>query len=209
MRSPLRRHRGLSLVELLIGVAISGIVAAGVAAMLGGVASGIAIGTDARTGMLATGVIQGRVVEAVTPARCVLASEPQRTALWRGETRPGGLVEPSEIAWLSIDSDQGHLIIEYVEFPEKWGQIEQARADQPLRPNGDPFPLLEEARSAGLITTEILADGILSGTFIEGSDAIGEREVRIDLQLNLPTGPRLMTATAVFALPETPPEWMP
>ena len=209
MRSPLRRHRGLSLVELLIGVAISGIVAAGVAAMLGGVASGIAIGTDARTGMLATGVIQGRVVEAVTPARCVLASEPQRTALWRGETRPGGLVEPSEIAWLSIDSDQGHLIMEYVEFPEKWGQIEQARADQPLRPNGDPFPLLEEARSAGLITTEILADGILSGTFIEGSDAIGEREVRIDLQLNLPTGPRLMTATAVFALPETPPEWMP
>ena len=209
MRSPLQRHRGLSLVELLIGVAISGIVAAGVAAMLGGVASGIAIGTDARTGMLATGVIQGRVVEAVTPARCVLASEPQRTALWRGETRPGGLVEPSEIAWLSIDSDQGHLIMEYVEFPEKWGQIEQARADQPLRPNGDPFPLLEEARSAGLITTEILADGILSGTFIEGSDAIGEREVRIDLQLNLPTGPRLMTATAVFALPETPPEWMP
>ena len=209
MRSPLRRHRGLSLVELLIGVAISGIVAAGVAAMLGGVASGIAIGTDARTGMLATGVIQGRVVEAVTPARCVLASEPQRTALWRGETRPGGLVEPSEIAWLSIDSDQGHLIMEYVEFPEKWGQIEQARADQPLRPNGDPFPLLEEARSAGLITTEILADGILSGTFIEGSDAIGEREVRIDLQLNLPTGPRLMTATAVFALPEAPPEWMP
>jgi prepilin-type N-terminal cleavage/methylation domain-containing protein len=209
MRSNLSRHRGLSLVELLIGVAISGIVAAGVAAMLGGVASGIAIGTDARTGMLATGVIQGRVVEAVTPARCVLASEPERTALWRGETRPGGLVEPSEIAWLRIDTSRGVLIMEYIEFPEGWGPIEQARADQPLRPNGDPFPLLEEARSAGILTTEILADGILNGTFIEGSDSIGEREVRIDIQLDLPTGPRMMTATAVFALPETPPEWTP
>lgn len=209
MKSLHQSRRGLSLVELLIGVAISGVVAAGVAAMLGGVASGIAIGTDARTGMLATGVIQGRVVEAITPGRCILASEPLRTAIWRGETRPGGLVEPSEIAWLSIDSSQGVLIMEYVEFPEHWGQIEKARADQPLRPNGDPFPLLEEARNAGIITTEILADGILDGTFIEGTDLIGDREVRIDLQLNLPTGPRLMTATAVFAIPETPPEWTP
>ena len=94
-------------------------------------------------------------------------------------------------------------------FQAQIQEIEQARADQPLRPNGDPFPLLEEARSAGLITTEILADGILSGTFIESNDAMGDREVRIDLQLNLPTGPRLMTATAVFALPDTPPEWLP
>lgn len=208
MRSK-RAHRGLSLVELLMGLAISAMVALGIAGMLGGVANGISVGTDARTGMLATGVIQSRFVEAVTPAACVLAAEPQRAVLWLGDTRPGGLVEPSELAWLTIDEGTGMIRIERVAFPDNWGAIEKARFDQPIRPNANPFPVLIQVRNEGLAQTDILADGVLSGTFRD-SDSLPEvHEVRIDLELDLPTGPREASVTALLEHHRIPPEWTP
>ena len=209
MMSSQQKRRGLTLVELLLGLAISGRVAAGVAGMLGGVATGIAVGTDARTGMLATGVIQGRVVEAITPGSCVLAAEPNRCAIWLGDTRPGGFVEPSECAWLTIDVETGIVTWEHVVFPQSWGPVERARADQPLRPNGDPFPMLQEAQAAGIIETEILADGLLDGEILQSNQLPGSREVRIDLRLDLPTGPWPMSAVAVFQNHQMPPEWNP
>ena len=204
-----RRGRGLTLVELLLALAISGLVAAGVAGMLGGVATGIAIGTDARTGMLATGVIQSRVLEAVTPCASVLAAEDHRCAFWRGEERPGGLVEPSECAWLTIDQHNGIVTWERIVFPESWGPVQRARADMPLRPNGNPFPILEEARQLGIIETEILADGVLDGHLVQSEELPGTQEVRIDLRLDLPTGPWSMCALAVFQNHQMPPEWTP
>ena len=205
----MNQRRGLSLVELLMGLAISAMVALGIAGMLGGVANGISVGTDARTGMLATGVIQSRFVEAVTPAACVLAAEPQRTVLWLGDTRPGGLVEPSEMAWLTIDESSGMIRIERVVFPDNWGPIEKAMFDQPIRPNANPFPVLLQVRDQGLAQAEILADGVLRGTFRD-SDSLPEvHEVRIDLELDLPTGPRVASVTALLEHHRIPPEWTP
>lgn len=202
-------NRGLSLVELLLALAISGLVAAGVAAMLGGVATGIAVGTDARTGMLASGVIQGRTVEALTPGACILASTETSLALWRGDTTPGGTVEPSECAWLVFDATSGLLTMETIVFPESWGAIERAKFDRPLRANGNPFPMLLEARQAGITATDILADSVLSVAFPSGTGLLSERTVRLDLILDLPTGPWSVTATAVFTQHEQPREWNP
>ena len=79
----------------------------------------------------------------------------------------------------------------------------------PLRPNGDPFPLLEEARQLGIIETEILADGVLDGFIVQSEQLPGEREVRIDLRLDLPTGPWTLSAVAMFQNHQMPPEWTP
>ena len=209
MRSAGTSPRGFTLVELLLGLAISGVVAAGIAAMLGGVATGIAVGTDTRTGMLATGIIQGRVAEAVTPAACVLSAEPQRAVFWFGDSRPGGMVEPSELGWLTIDPDRGVVNIERVEFPDAWNAIDRARADRPIRPNSNPFPVLDEFRLRGLVRTEILADGVLSGSFPDPNGMTASREVRLDLTLDLPTGPRQASSIALLEFHVRPPEWTP
>lgn len=202
-------NRGLSIIELLLALAISGLVAAGVAAMLGGVAAGIAVGTDARTGMLASGVIQGRVVEAVAPGACVLASTETATAIWLGDTTPGGNVEPSECAWIVFDALQGILTIERVVFPDSWGMIERAKFDRPLRPNSDPFPILLEARNEGIAEADILADSVLAIELPSGTTLINDTDLRMDLQLELPTGAWEMTATTVFSTYDTPREWKP
>ncbi len=204
-----RYRRGFTLVELLLGLAISGLVAAGIAAMLGGVATGIAVGTDTRTGMLATGVIQGRVAESVTPAACVLSAEPHRAALWFGESRPGGMVEPSELGWLTIEPGPGVVKIERVAFPEHWNAIDRARVDRPIRANTNPFPVLDEFRARGLVRTEILADGVLAGEFRDPNRMTESRELRLDILLDLPTGPREASAIAVLEFHERPPEWTP
>ena len=201
--------RGFTLVELLMGLAVSGLVAAGIAAMLGGVARGIAVGTDTRTGMLATGIIQGRLGESVTPAACVLVGAPHRAVLWLGDTRPGGHVEPSELAWLTIDSAEGVIRLERVGFPETWDAVTRARVDRPIMPERNPFPILEELRALGIIHTEILADGVRHGVFRDSQFMTSSREVRIDLELDLSTGPGEAAVIAVLESYQRPPEWTP
>ena len=113
------------------------------------------------------------------------------------------------MAWLTIDESSGMIRIERVVFPDNWGPIEKARFDQPIRPNANPFPVLLQVRDQGLAQAEILADGVLRGTFRD-SDSLPEvHEVRIDLELDLPTGPRVASVTALLEHHRIPPEWTP
>ena len=65
-------RRGFTMLELVLSLAITVLVAAGVAAMLGGIATGIALGSDTRTGLLATAATHGRLTEDLAGIASVL-----------------------------------------------------------------------------------------------------------------------------------------
>ena len=102
-------RRGFTMIELLLSLAITAVVAAGVAAMLGCLATGIALGSDARTGLLATAATHGRLVEELVDTGCVLAIKDDDAVLWKGDLTPGGLIEPSELRWITFDPERGEL----------------------------------------------------------------------------------------------------
>jgi hypothetical protein len=185
------RHRGLSLLELVLGLSMTTLVAAGVAGMLAGLGSGIAVGRDARTSLLTASATQRRVHESLADHAAVLEWTPARAVLWRGDLRPGGTVEASELAWLSADELAG-LVLERIVFPDDWTTLEQALVDRRVDADDDLWSLVATLRGRGVIERRVLADGVSTAAM----DRIdGGRGLRLDLTFDLPTGASSTTIT--------------
>jgi hypothetical protein len=184
-------RRGLTLLELVLGLAMTTLVAGGVAGMLAGLGSGIAVGRDARTAMLAASATQRRMHDALTDQAAIISLDAERCVVWEGDRRPGGTVEASELAWLSVDDD-AELVLERVEFPEDWTTLEQALVDRRVDADDDLWPVLATLRGRGVIKRRVLADGLLDAWFTSIDDGRG---LRVDLGFDLPTGRSDTTVT--------------
>ncbi|MAD78381.1 MAG: hypothetical protein CMJ51_03300 [Planctomycetaceae bacterium] len=198
----MKRH-GLTLVELLVALAVTTIVAAGVASLLSGVTAGLAAGSDTRTAMLANAASHRRLTERLETADCVLDIDAHRTLLWNGDRRPGGAVESSEAAWITYDPDRGEIVREVVEFPEDWGAFELAMSDHRLEPRSDDLSILAGLRGRGYVQRVVLVDGLSDATFTAAPDG---STLRLDLAFDLQTGPSPAT-TVVRLVGTTPQEW--
>jgi hypothetical protein len=108
-RCDLQQRRGLTLIELLLSLAGTALVALGVVTMLGAVA----YGTDSRRDMYAV-VAQSkastaRLTAVVRGARQVLARNDDALVLWVGDDNNDGLPALHEIRRLAIDREAGEL----------------------------------------------------------------------------------------------------
>jgi len=185
------RRRGLSLLELVLGLAMTTLVASGVTGMLAGLGSGIAVGRDARTSMLAASATQRRVLDALADHAALLRLAPDRAVLWAGDRHPGGTVDASELAWISADGGE-ELLLERVIFPDDWTTLERAMANPRVTPADDPWSVVATLRGRGVIERRVLADGLVAATL---SEVEGGRGLRIDLGFDLPTGRSDATVT--------------
>lgn len=196
------RPRGLSLLELVLALAMTTLVASGVAGMLAGLGSGIAVGRDARTAMLATAASQRRITDRLADQAAILETDdaPARAVLWAGDLRTDGAVEASELFWLSAD-DPRELVLERIVFPADWTTLERAMTDRRLGPGDDPWTMLGALRTRGVVERSVLADGLTTVAF---TSIDAGRGLRIDLAFDLPTGRR--DATVVVPVRGDDPE---
>jgi hypothetical protein len=201
-RSRPARRRGLSLLELILGLAMTTLVAGGVTGMLAGLGSGIAVGRDARTSMLAASATQRRVLDELTDHAALLETSPERAVLWQGDLRPGGSIEASELVWLSADDVAG-LVVERMAFPENWTTLERAMVDRRVHAGDDLWSIAATLRGRGVIERRVLADGLVSASLSAIDDRHG---VRIDLGFDLPTG-RSDATVIVPIRNQTPEAW--
>jgi prepilin-type N-terminal cleavage/methylation domain-containing protein len=201
-------RRGFTMIELLLSLAITAVVAAGVAAMLGGLATGIALGSDARTGLLATAATHGRLVEELVGTECVLTVKDGDAVLWKGDVTPSGLIEPSELQWITFDAEFGELRRSSIRFPEDWSTIDRLTFDRPITRASQLSAEWNRAESRGILEHEILADGLLIAHSSTPAPFTTASEFRIDLTFDLATGP--VEATAVIICHgDQPSEWNP
>ena len=204
------RRLGFTMLELVLSLAITVLVAAGVAAMLGGIATGIALGSDTRTGLLATAATHGRLTEDLAGIASVLQRSPdgRATVLWNGDLVPGGRVEPSELRWLEFDPVRGELLRFEIRFPEDWTPLERAEHDRPIAGENELDEAFKHAEDAGILDRDVLVDGLID-TVIGSAGLNPEiRELRVDLTFDLATGP--LEATAIVSCHDLKPEvWRP
>lgn len=204
------RRRGFTMLELVLSLAITVLVAAGVAAMLGGIATGIALGSDTRTGLLATAATHGRLTEDLSGIASVLerSDDGRSMVLWNGDLVPGGRVEPSELRWLEFDPIRGELLRSEIRFPDDWTSLERAEHDRPISGAIELDEAFRHADDAGILHRDVLVDGLLDTVIGSTISNPRSREIRIDLTFDLATGP--LEATAIVSCHDLHPEaWRP
>lgn len=162
-----QRHRNaraaFTLVELMLGIAITALVALAIASMLTSVATTSASSRDDRSVLMRGNLANVRLRAYVEPALDVLAYDPaQGAAIWLQDDTPGKTVNLLELRILWYDPVMQTISVERVVFPGSWTQQMQQAANVALPKNGDFFAAMTTQRQAGYTQTQTLLEDVSS-----------------------------------------------
>lgn len=178
--------RGLTLLELLLALTISAMVAAAIAGMLGAVSSGVGVRRDTRDVMVQASAAQSRLAAYVAPSRCLLGVDGPCVVLWHNDARAGGTVHATELRWLLYcdatgDADDS-IIVYYVDFPDGWTQTARDIEDLEYASDADWMAVLAYYQGKGWVSSRTIVDGLDSAAVaIDGASAMSSRHVNYEL----------------------------
>lgn len=158
-----RRRSGLTLIELMLALAVTAVIGAAIAAMLGAVSRGVASSQDVRSMVTRHKVLEARLAASIRGSGSVLFASTDRLVLWAGDTNPDGQPNLSEIRRIERDA-QGHLWSYRASFPAGWSAVQIAAADV-------AYPL---ASDFDAVTSALKTDSLFPGEkWMTGISALG------------------------------------
>jgi prepilin-type N-terminal cleavage/methylation domain-containing protein len=191
-------RRGLSLLELLLAMSITAMVAAAITAMLGAVTTGVGTRRDSRTAMLLANAAQSRLSAYVAPSRCVLANQGGDLVLWLEDARAGDTVHATEIRWLRFDVGAGDIAVWYVNFPAGWSQTACDLEDDVYPMGTNWMSVLADYQARGYIAVQPLVDSLTNVSItLDQAQAMDARLVlyRLDFEAEETALPVTVAAT--------------
>lgn len=157
-RGPPRRPHGLTLVELMLSLTITAIIAAAIAGMMGAVGSGIDTHRDARTTMVSANLASNRINAYIVPAQCVLDGGGDGLVIWLNDARESDTVHGTEIRWLLFED--GTLSVHWVRFPEGWARAAEDLEDREHPAGSDWMTVLSYYETRGWTASMPLIDNL-------------------------------------------------
>lgn len=166
----------MTLLELLLAVVITAMVAGGIAGMLGAVSAGVGTRKDSREIMVLAHAAQCRLSAYLATSRCVLGVSGGDVTLWLDDSRESLTVHASEIRWLSYNADAGEMVVEFVDFPATWTPTACELADREFASSTDWSTVRAYYAGKGLLASRALVDH-LAGVAVQ-HDAKQPQEAR-------------------------------
>jgi len=199
------KRRGLSLLELMLSITITMMVAGAIAAMLGAVSTGVGTRRDNRTSMLLANAAQSRLAAYIAPARCVLDMGSSGVVLWLNDARAGETVHPTEIRWLLCDQKDGEICVYWVNFPDSWNQAARDLEDQECASNEDWMALFASYHAKGFTSGQVLVDGLQDLEVVaDQADPLDARHLMFRLQFAAQTDPVTVLVTGTIRSHQLP-----
>jgi hypothetical protein len=203
MMTPPRR-RALTLIELMLALAVTVMVAGAIASMMAAVNTGVGTRRDVRSVMVRANAAQMRVAGYIVPACCLLSVDQEDVVVWFSDSRESGTVHGSEIRWLLHDADAGTLSVSLVSFPDGWTQTQKELADAEHPVTSNWTTVLSSYDAKGLIRTIVLVDGLASLTVTPETDALNSRTVHYDFGFETAEGVQAVRVSPVVRIHQAP-----
>lgn len=105
-----RRPRGVMLVEILLALAITGLVAAGVASLLAATASGTKDRQELRQKNVRADVLAHRIDIAIRSSSTLLARDSRTLVFWTADTKKNGVPNLSELRRIEYDNGGKQIV---------------------------------------------------------------------------------------------------
>ncbi len=112
-----KARRGMTLLEVLLAVAVTGMVGAGVTAMMSSLTSSMIAHHDTRSSTLRAGLSQARLSSYVTRCRCLLDCEPSQLVLWLEDADGDDAIDATEVRWVRHDAAEQRVQVTWVTDP--------------------------------------------------------------------------------------------
>lgn len=201
-RHPRPSRRGLTMLEFVLALAITAMVAIAISGMLTAVASGERLRRDNRAFVVRSHVAKSRLAAYVAKSRCILDADGANAVLWLDDSRASETVHATEIRWLIFDSAEGTLDVHFVDFPPEWTDVAKDLEDAEYPSNADWAAIWTEYESNGYISELTLVDG-LQGVSVttDQADPMDSKEITFDLDFTTgTTGSPMSQAVSVMIL---------
>ncbi len=171
-----RSHRGMSLLELMLALVITALVAGAICGMMGAVTTGVSTRRDNRTTMIGANAAAARLSAYIAPARCLLDTDGTNLVLWLHDERESGTVHATEIRWLFYDDATGTLDVYFVSFPNGWAKAAKDLEDPEYLATANWASIFNSYDNKGWTASMTLLDG-LEGVAV-GTDAFADQDSR-------------------------------
>ncbi|MHC4908276.1 MAG: prepilin-type N-terminal cleavage/methylation domain-containing protein [Planctomycetota bacterium] len=177
-----RAHRGLTLLELVLALIITSVIAMGTTAMMAAVTSGVIDNRDQRSVMVRANAAQSRLAAYISPSLCILGSVDGVITLWFQDSRESRTVHATELRWLVFDDMDNVLYVHKVEFPAAWTETSKNLIDTECAPESDWEAIMTTYAAKGWTVSTPIIDG-LEGLTVTTDQATPMASQQIELEL--------------------------
>ncbi len=153
------RQRGLTLVELLLSLAITGVIGAVVATLLFAVTRGTDARNDMRESLVRQQILDHRLQAALGASKAVLALGDNFIVLWHADARADGKPNLSELRRIERDTT-GRIVAYRGVLPANLTPEQQAAADTAYATDADFASITAGLKGNGLFPSETWASGV-------------------------------------------------
>lgn len=176
----------MTLLELLLAVAVTAMVALAMATVMTGVARGMTGLTDQRSALQRAHAGHVRLQSYVMPGRALIQHDPARGfALWLDDNAMNGVVNLREVRAVWWNAQAGTIEVERVEFPQEWPEALKRTFDVTLTKGSDFLTTMSQQRALGYTKAEVIADGLTGWSLAhEGVSVEAARRVRLSMSLD-------------------------
>ncbi len=157
--------RAMTLVELVIALAITAIVAAVLAILIDATAVGTSSNNDGRRGLTRMQAMKAQLGDAFANARCILAVDATHVVYWVGDvagapTPANGAVNFSELRMLELDTTTGSLNLYTCQWPSGYSTASIIAADQTYAAGSDWLSAAQAAKGTGNYPATLVAGNV-------------------------------------------------
>jgi hypothetical protein len=208
-RHPRRRAAGLTLVELVIGLTITAVIACILAILIHATAVGTNTQQDGRRLLVRFQSIRSAIANDLSNAHCILDVGTNYIIYWIGDD-PAGVVPPnnavnlSELRMLQVDGS-GNLNLYRVQWPASFKTADILSADQTYSATSNWYSAVQAAATAGYLVPTKLATNATSLTATLDSGSIpSARLITLNITLNDTVATRTIALSTAVRSPTAP-----
>lgn len=179
--------RGVTLVELMLAVAVTGVVGLASGALLSAVHAGSNRQTDLRALVVRHKTISTRLGVALRSSRMVLYKDDTRALLWTTDRRVNTSPDLSELRLIESANDE--LVSYRVVFPPSWSQAQYLAAETTYQFSSSPTTMMNTVKNHAEVERVVWGRGISSMSLtLDVPDAKVQEARLIGYRLQLTNG---------------------
>ena len=158
-RGAAQARRGFTLVELMIALTITAMVAACIAIMVNSVAAGTTGTQDGRRHLVRMQALESRVLGTIHGASCILAAGNGYVVYWTGDANSDNCLQLSELGMLELDNT-GTLQKYTTVFPANFSLAQIATANTRYAANTSWYAAAQTAKTTGYFSATAVAHNV-------------------------------------------------
>ncbi len=179
----------MTLIELMIALAITAMVAAAIAAMLIAVTDGERSRRDNRGYIVRTHAAKARLGAYIARCLRVLEVDGSDTVVWLNDWRRSGTVHATELRWFIFDGPNDAIDVYYVDLPDAWTEFQRNLEDVEYSFTQDWFAVLSSYLTKGYVSKMTLVDGVGQVTVTTDEPAaVDSTEISFELRFSTSRG---------------------